>query len=62
MGRLTNFEFDWCDFCKYYDDHSIDGFMACDSCNQQYDEEPSNFREKASVTAYREAYSATAEM
>lgn len=57
-------EFNWCDFCKHDDDENcfdFDSIMACDCCHQKYDEEPTNFIEKASVTAYRKAISEVAE-
>lgn len=46
-------DFDWCDFCEHDGDYTIEGYITCDSCNQQYGKEPSNFCEKTSVTAYR---------
>lgn len=48
-------KFNWCDFCQYDNDFDFDAIMMCDCCNQQYDEEPTNFIEKDSVTAYRKA-------
>lgn len=54
-------EFDWCHFCKHddwYSGHKIE----CRRCTQKDNEKPTHFEEDESVTAYREAFSATAEM
>ena len=53
--------FNWCEFCKHYNNFDFDSVLACDCCGQKYDEEPTNFQEKASVTAYRKAISEAAE-
>lgn len=52
---------DWCEFCKHDNDFGFDSVMACDCCSQKYDEKPTSFQEKASVTAYRKAISEVAE-
>ena len=46
--------FDYCHFCKH-DDWWVDNIFVCDNCNQKYNEKPTEFKEKASVTAYRKA-------
>ena len=54
MDRLP--EFDWCDFCQN-DDWSGHGcpVFKCGICGQRGNEIPTEFEEKASVTAYRKA-------
>lgn len=61
MNRHKLCEFDWCHFCKHddwYSGHKIE----CRRCTQKDNKKPSHFEEDESVTAYREALSATAEM
>ena len=41
----------WCDFCKNLDNPE----SKCYDCGQEYNLKPTNFEEKASVTAYRKA-------
>lgn len=46
----------WCDFCE-----NLDNREKCHDCEKIRNEKPSEFKEKAGVTAYRKAMSEVTE-